>query len=189
MRSSKLCLVRHGAPEGPPDRCIGWTDLLLRDPAETAAKLAAQPWERARAVVSSDLVRAQDTAAQLLRHHPQLRALGPQPDLRELNFGDWEGLSWAQVEAQDPAGHAAFFQDWRHGRPPGGESWVELKARCARWLQTASPVDGTVIVAHYSSLRALFSLLTRGETEPEAAADLRAFSQSWDHAQARWLSY
>lgn len=71
------------------------------------------------------------------------------PRLVELGYGDWEGLSWTEIQVTHPTALA----DWRadpHGYcPPGGETHTELRARSAGVLADiiASGVR-TVIVGH-----------------------------------------
>ncbi|MFO1161925.1 MAG: histidine phosphatase family protein [Reyranellaceae bacterium] len=71
------------------------------------------------------------------------------PRLVELGYGDWEGLSWKEIEVTHPTALA----DWRadpHGYcPPGGETHTELRTRSAAMLtEVASSNLRTVIVGH-----------------------------------------
>ncbi|MGD9880212.1 MAG: histidine phosphatase family protein [Reyranella sp.] len=71
------------------------------------------------------------------------------PRLVELGYGDWEGLSWKDIEISHPTALA----DWRadpHGYcPPGGETHAELRARSAAVLaEIAASGVRTVIVGH-----------------------------------------
>ncbi len=52
----------------------------------------------------------------------------------ELTFGEWEGLTWAEVEARDAAGVMAREKDKWTFAPPGGESYAELAERLSAWL-------------------------------------------------------
>lgn len=74
--------------------------------------------------------------------------------LRDIAHGDWEGLSFAAVQAADPAGLAAWLADPGRGAP-GGEGLDEVRARLADWLarqaQNPSPV---VAVTHPMVIRA-----------------------------------
>lgn len=84
------------------------------------------------------------------------RELGLDPgdwrdDLRlaELGYGQWEGLSWPEIEVTHPTALA----DWRadpHGFcPPGGETHVELRQRSAAVLaDIAASAVRTVVVGH-----------------------------------------
>jgi broad specificity phosphatase PhoE len=44
-------------------------------------------------------------------------------DLREIDFGEWGGLSWDEIEARWPDIAAARSRNWFGATPPGGEAW------------------------------------------------------------------
>jgi broad specificity phosphatase PhoE len=69
--------------------------------------------------------------------------------LAELSYGTWEGFSWAEIEIDHPTAMA----DWRadpHGYcPPGGETHIDLRRRCAAVLtEIAASNTRTVVVSH-----------------------------------------
>lgn len=71
------------------------------------------------------------------------------PRLAELSYGQWEGLSWPEIELTHPTALA----DWRadpHGFcPPGGETHLELRRRSAAVLaDIAASASRTVVVGH-----------------------------------------
>ena len=76
---------------------------------------------------SSDLRRARSTAQAIAatRNIP----LTLRPALREIDFGQWEGLSWEQVEQMDPE----YAQKWVDAFPnlpaPAGESFQAFEGR------------------------------------------------------------
>ena len=47
---------------------------------------------------------------------------GAAPELTELNFGVWEGCSWAEIGERWPEQFSAYAADRRNYAPPGGES-------------------------------------------------------------------
>ena len=66
--------------------------------------------------------------------------------LKELTFGDWEGFTWSEIEARDPAAVAARMADKWDFTPPNGESYAGLARRMAPWVET---VDSDLcVVAH-----------------------------------------
>ena len=89
---SKLHLIRHGPTHAKT--MVGWSDLPadLSDHAALARLRSALPNEAV--MVSSDLIRASATADAV--SSGQLR-LPNQPELREINFGDWELKSFDQI--------------------------------------------------------------------------------------------
>ena len=79
------------------------------------------------------------------------------PTLVELSFGDWEGLTWPEIEARDPAGLRAREADKWNFVPPGGESYAILCDRLRPWLAAR---DGDVFVASHGGVaRALMALV------------------------------
>ena len=77
----------------------------------------------AAVVYSSPLRRARESAELI---SPSLVVL---PELAEISMGEWEGLTWEQVEAADPETAQRKADDWTAVTPPGGESWTEFMDR------------------------------------------------------------
>lgn len=107
-----------------------------------------------RAIWSSDLRRAIETAEPIAKHF----GLGykTSPGFREMNFGNWEGLTWKEVELQYPDDAQAWAKLFPHHRPPGGESFLELQARAVDQLeQLAEHAEPgcTLVVTHAGFIR------------------------------------
>ncbi len=144
---TRLWLVRHGPTHAKS--MVGWSDIPadLSD-AKTIARL--RDYLPDAPVVSSDLSRAVATADVLT---PKIR-LPHDPDLREINFGDWELKTFAEAEATDPSRIRAYWETPGDIAPPRGESW---NAICAR---VNGAVDGyldegfadLIIVAHFGAI-------------------------------------
>ncbi len=107
--------------------------------------------------VSSPLQRTRETMERI-RAAMGLDPLAYRTDARlaELNFGDWEGFTYDELEVREPGSKARRAQDKWNFRPPGAtaESYEMLKDRVAPWLaEVASP---TVCVTHGGIFRVLF---------------------------------
>lgn len=125
---SSLHFIRH-AETDMAGRFCGHADPELNNRGrEQAAALRLQPLEH---VYSSDLRRALGTA----------EALGlpvtVRPALREIYFGEWEGLSWDEIER----GYPKYARQWMEHYPslpaPGGEHFQDFKDRVlheVHWL-------------------------------------------------------
>ncbi|MGN6570055.1 MAG: histidine phosphatase family protein [Pseudolabrys sp.] len=116
--------------------------------------------------VSSPLLRATETMA-LAREAMGLPRDGYRTDdqLAELAFGDWEGMTIAQLHYSDPQRIAAREHDkWRFV-PPQGESYEMVAARMRIWYE-GLPGD-VVAVAHGGTCRGLMAIL--GIAKPAAA--------------------
>lgn len=121
-----------------------------------AMRLSAEHVER---VVSSDRRRTLMTAEVIARVHGL--SVEIRSELRELNFGAWEGASFEELMLRDGVRFRSWLaQPWRY-RPPGGESAVSLWGRArVLWgdLRTVPEGSTTVVVGHGGSLRALLGV-------------------------------
>lgn len=142
--------VRHGPTH--ESAFVGWRDVPadLSD-KDRIARLAAYLPDRAT-VVSSDLTRAAATAdavAGTRQRLPNAR------DLREFDFGAWDGLRFDDVAARDPELSRTYWENPGSVRPPQGESWNDVAARVSRFVDdlTATVPGGHVIaVAHIGTI-------------------------------------
>ena len=162
-----LWVARH-AEVAADGLCYGQLDVSPRVPhrdaaARLEADLGAFCPER---VWTSPLPRCLGLATEL-----SLRLACPlsvEPRLLELSFGAWEGRRWADLEAEDGARLAAWMADWTGGRPPGGESVLELSARVEAWV--ASLEGGDVCVLSHSGVIRALRVLLAGASWREAMA-------------------
>ena len=124
--SVHLDLLRHGETEsgggfrGRLDDALtglGWQQMR-------AAVADQGPWDR---VVSSPLRRCADFAIELAAQ--QQLTLEFEPDLRELDFGDWEGRSAADLMVDHSEDLGRFWNEPYGFTPPGGEPVAEFEAR------------------------------------------------------------
>jgi len=155
----RLILVRHGATEWSTAlRYQGWSDVPLSPEGREQARLLA---ERLRAeaiagVYSSDLARALDTAGLIAAQH-RLSVVSL-PDLREANFGRWEGLTFEEISRQDHQLAATWAADPARIAPPDGETVVQVIERMNRAVTRieAEVGEGTAVaVTHGGAIRAL----------------------------------
>ncbi|MGF1658519.1 MAG: histidine phosphatase family protein [Rubrimonas sp.] len=151
MTALRWWWVRH-APTGAQG-AIGWTDLAadLSDAAALGRLAAALPYAP---VLSSDLARARTTAERLAGGRP---LAPPDPGLRELHFGDWEGRGFDAIARSHPAESRAFWEAPGPSRAPGGESFDDLAARVAATVARVNAEMGTgdvIAVAHMGSIMA-----------------------------------
>lgn len=156
LMTATILLVRHAAHRDLGRILSGRAgDVpLSREGREAVEGLAGSlAGTRIDAVQTSPVRRAVDTAQALARPH------GIVPDiaapLDEIDFGAWEGLSFAALE-QDPRWHR-----WNAERdiavPPGGEPMAAVQARVLAHLrQVARAAAGRVIamVSHADVIRA-----------------------------------
>jgi probable phosphoglycerate mutase len=151
----RVVLWRHGRTEwNVAGRVQGQTDTALdevgvRQAAAAAARLASL---RPVRILSSDLQRARHTAEELSR----LTGVPVELDerLREMNFGEREGLTWKESWERFPDLMKAMLED-REERFPGAELHAEagLSAAVTEALETLEDEQTLVVVAHGAVLR------------------------------------
>jgi broad specificity phosphatase PhoE len=144
----QLWLVRHGATEwSESGRHTSSTDLPLLPEGEARARqLAPRLAEHRFAIaLTSPLQRARATAA--LAGFPDATV---DPDLREWDYGEYEGMTTAQIRDRVP-GWTLWSSD-----PPGGETAAQVAARAERVIGRCHDADGDVVLfAHGHILRVL----------------------------------
>lgn len=168
----ELLCVRHGQTAWNADRRFqGHSDVPLdaQGRAQATALGALLRSERIDAAVASDLVRAQETGRIVLG--ARTVPLRLDPDWREMRFGEWEGLTWEQIVAANPALAAGHDAGPSAYTPGGGETFAEMCVRVSRAVDritAALPSDGVALVAtHAGPLHALLEVLL-GEDERQA---------------------
>ena len=108
--------------------------------------------------MSSPLKRARKTM-EIMRATLGLEAMsyGVDARLAEIAFGDWEGLTYADVLARDNDVVAKRESNKWGFLPPGGESYAQVTMRIRDWYETV--VRDTVVAAHGGTARALIAHL------------------------------
>lgn len=141
-----VVLIRHGEAEGNRHhRLIGWSEVSLTSIGHSQAQLVADRLSRAPIdrIVSSDLRRTVETAG------PLASVLGLEPTLdprfREINNGDWTGLTPTEVSQGWPDIWQAYVDGHDVDRP-GGERWADVRSRVVGALEEHLAADGTTAV-------------------------------------------
>jgi ribonuclease H / adenosylcobalamin/alpha-ribazole phosphatase len=148
----KLVLVRHGQTvQNVAGIAQGWNDSELsdagRDQVLRLAKRLAHM--KATSLYSSPLGRAMSTA-QAISEATGL-PITTLDDLREMNYGGWEGRSFLDVRREDEETYQRWIAD--EACPcPGGESHVDVRRRLERAL-AAMTSSRPIVVTHGTALR------------------------------------
>ena len=139
--------------------------------ASLAETLASEPIAQ---VVSSDLRRARETAQALAAHRglPVHERAG----LREIDFGQWEGRRWGEIEELDPEYAAAWVSGFPLLPAPLGERFVAFTDRVLADVQWIFDHHRgmTAVVTHAGVLRVVLTHLF-GCPEPEAWAQTKPY--------------
>jgi probable phosphoglycerate mutase len=199
LNSYRIVFVRHGETNyNAENRLQGQRDIPLNGKGREQAKAVGRTLGRALAdemarldaageFYASPLTRTRETmelARAAMGLAPQRYQLSP--ILMELSFGEWEGLTWAETAAHDPAGARAREKDkWRFV-PPGGESYGMLVERVRPWLE-ARAAD-CLIVSHGGVARAFCHILAGLDpAKAEHAAIWQGRALIFEHGGYSWL--
>ncbi|APR77442.1 Phosphoglycerate mutase family protein [Minicystis rosea] len=158
MPPTKIILVRHGETDDNKNSVFqGQQGRGLnakgRDQAARLAARLAGAGIALDALYTSDLERAHETATIIGR------ALGltpaPDPDLREVFLGSWQGLSHAEIAVRFPDEWAAWQrgEDLKRG---GGETYAELGDRVSRAVLRIAEAHAdrtAAIVSHGAAIK------------------------------------
>jgi broad specificity phosphatase PhoE len=155
-----VVLTRHGStPRSDPEQHLGQgIDIGLSAEGEAAARALARRLEGVAfdRIVSSPLRRAVQTVEILAAD----RAVETDMRLAEMDYGDWEGLTYAQIEARDLERRRRWEEDPATQHCPGGESGDEVAARARAFLgdaiagpgSDASEAEGRILVVAHATL-------------------------------------
>ena len=141
----QVFLIRHPKPVIEAGICYGRLDVDAHAPQTVADQI--KPLLPADVpVFSSPLRRARQLAEAL---HPS-----PVIDQRlcEIDFGDWEGRAWNDIERSLLDAWAADVIGFT---PPGGESVASLQRRVIDFATSLATLPAVALVAHAGVLRAL----------------------------------
>lgn len=199
-----LFLVRHGHTIWSDTGGVaGRTDIPLSDTGKMAVTAFGATF-KAEAIFThwycSPLQRTRQTSA-ILRAKLTAISKHPMPESRidprlvELNFGDWEGMTWDEVHRDFEEVMRYWGEDWVNRSPPNGESFDEQVQRCSQWLNDwqqglDSQIDySTMVVAHGGTIRAMLCLCLNWSLSDAMTFTIDPASMCWlqqSTANAPW---
>lgn len=142
-------LVRHGETD-MAGRFCGHSDPPLNYAGERQIELAASMLRDApQAIYTSDLKRARQSAEIIAAHFGVPMHL--RPGLREIDFGEWEGLSWAEIEQRFGADARSWVEQYPHGVIPLAETYqaFQLRVQCeVKFLFAEAELHHVIAVTH-----------------------------------------
>ncbi|WP_347490923.1 alpha-ribazole phosphatase [Desulfoscipio sp. XC116] len=156
---SRMFLVRHGETAWNKEtRLQGRTDVPLSEKGIKQAKALSNRLaeQDVTAFFSSSLSRARETAAIIAEPHN--KSVQVVPDLQELNFGHWEGMTVEEIRRKYQRESAAWWSSPLQTRVPGGETLAELAERSVRAVKTIVeqyPEKNVLVVAHGGVIRSI----------------------------------
>ena len=153
----RLILIRHGDLEDRyRGRYVGRTDASLSAEGRRQAEALAGPVARLNGArfLASPLRRTRETAEIALGTHGRFEIV---ENLREIDFGRWEGMSFAEIAAADPAAvdrWAALDDAFAFPEGEGIRAFRERIGAAAERI-AAEPVGTVVLFAHGGVIRFL----------------------------------
>ncbi|XP_030466888.1 phosphoglycerate mutase-like protein 4 [Syzygium oleosum] len=159
---AEIVVVRHGETEWNADgRIQGHLDVELNETGRQQATAVGERLSREgkiSAIYSSDLKRAFETANSIATACGGLEVIAD-PNLRERNLGELQGLQLRAASSVCPQAYKAFLSPKTDQEiPGGGESIDQLYQRCTTCLQNISMKhkgEQVVVVTHGGVIRSL----------------------------------
>lgn len=158
-----VAFIRHG--ETPlhvgANRFCGDLDPELtargQEQAARAGELLTQIMPSVDAAWTSPRRRARLTA-NIVLPHAEWQVF---EEMRELAFGEWEGLTKEEAAARTPDAYVAWEEDAYRNGPPGGESGLQAQPRIDRLIDriASAPAQHILLVSHITYLRLVIGLL------------------------------
>jgi len=158
-----LWLVRHGQTDfSRENRFCGSIDPPLSDVGRRMADALGETHGNAKwdAIYCSPSQRAQQTAAPLARRAGVTPSLDE--GLREISYGDWEGMKHEEAKAKFPDVYAYWAQDTASRATPGGETAFMVASRAApviERIRNEHPSGRVLVVSHKATVRILVCAL------------------------------
>ena len=157
----KIFIVRHGQTDGNSARkYFGITDIELNEEGLIQAGLISKRLERENIcrIYGSNLKRAFKTAEIIAKPHKI--NVESKKDLMEINFGDWEGLSFQEIQKSYPHEFSKWQNNIMDFTIPHGESVLELKKRVETAFSeilNSARENNVAIVTHGGPIRVILS--------------------------------
>jgi broad specificity phosphatase PhoE len=167
--------IRHAPVVGHGGRIYGHDDLDCDCSDRRAMQRLAALLPADALWVTSHLRRTKQTAAAIVEHLDGAAAADflVEPDLAEQHFGDWQGMTNAELAAQRDGAWHRFWLAPASEAPPGGESFTQVIARVApvvRRLSDRHAGSDIVAVTHGGTIRAALALAL--DLDPERALSI-----------------
>ena len=148
-------IIRHGEPKGG-SRYRGHIDDPLSDRGWAQMRTAVDGRNEWQQIVTSDLSRCAAFADEVGK---KLSIPVEKTDqFREIEFGDWEGMTAKEILMQDEAALSAFWKDPLNNTPPNAEPLADFYQRIdSAWEKMLSDHAGKhiLLVGHAGMMRIL----------------------------------
>ncbi len=158
MLKTRIILIRHGQTDwNLAGKFQGQQDIPLNEEGTKQAAAVARylAEEKIDIIYSSDLQRALTTARKIAGYQQNIR-IKTLPGLREINFGQWEGLTYQDIQQNYPDRFKKWYENPGDTAPPGGEGIIDFQKRVVDQLKDISRQSegkNIVVVAHGGTIK------------------------------------
>jgi broad specificity phosphatase PhoE len=172
-----IIFIRHAETDMAGTFC-GHSDPAVntRGDAQIVKLLESRSWSHVDAVYCSDLKRAVRTARAIAKAlSVELEISG---QLREIYFGAWEGMTWKEVERNDPNVARQWLAQYPSLPAPQGEPFSDFEARVLQEvtrLRELTPDRRIAVVTHAGVMRVILRRYCNA-SEEEAWSRTKAYS-------------
>ncbi len=147
----EILLVRHGETEWNAGEIFrGRADINLNEKGVVQAKLLGEYLKKSRleAIYSSPLLRAVLTAEMIARPHSLV--VRAEPGLIDLDFGEWQGMSLAEVKNIYKNLYIKWEKSPENVKFPGGEGLEDVRNRAIAVVnKVVKKHKGTVVLVSH----------------------------------------
>ena len=160
---TRLYLLRHGEVESRYHRVFGGTIDMELSPLGHEQVQGLADYLRSHppdSIFASPMKRVQQTLAPLAKQTGKLANV--LTGLREVDFGDWTGLSWDQVMDRYQVSAFEWLEQLEAGAIQGAESTALFRERiefCLREILLECPNQNVAVVCHGGVIRMFLSVL------------------------------
>ena len=173
---SEIIFIRHAETDMAGSFC-GHSDpeLNARGRVQVSELGRALQHEDIHEVYASDLLRAQETGQAIASSLGVSCLL--RPALREINFGEWEGLTWEEIERRDSAYAQRWLAEYSNLPAPDGEHFGQFERRVLNEIDSLVEMaerHTIAVVTHAGVLRTVLRALC-GCSEDEALQQTKSY--------------
>jgi broad specificity phosphatase PhoE len=163
--ATRLLLVRHAEVETRYQKKFGgWLDMNLSPNGKRQAKILADYLRHKTidAIYASPMKRVQQTVAPVLKWNRQPQTI--LDGLREINFGDWTGLGWQEVEDRFKFKSHEWLEEIHSRGVPNGENGAAFRRRvepCLGEIVARNHGRNVAVFCHGGVIRMILSILLK----------------------------
>lgn len=157
-----VTLLRHGMTKWNEEgRYLGWSDVPLSEAGKEKLRLLSIPIDKPDLIITSDRLRCIETAKLLYERIP----LRTESELKEVNFGEWEGKTYEQLT--DVPSYQHWLKHPEQFAPENGETFALFQQRIlGAWRriiaeQIEVEANELVFIVHGGVIRSLLTELTK----------------------------